>query len=42
MFSNDNMHCPQKLLENIYQYKEGVSVQPMFSTASKNLFRIPN
>ena len=32
--SRDNMHCPQKYLEKLYYYKEGVSVQLMFYTAS--------
>ena len=37
-YSNVNMHCPQKFLENLYHYKEGVSVQLMFCTASKIFF----
>ena len=31
---------PQTFLENLYHYKDGVLVQLMFFTASKNLFRI--
>ena len=34
------MYCPQKILENLYHYKETVLLQLIFSTASSNIFRI--
>ena len=36
------MYCLQTFLENLYHYKEGVSVQVVVFTPSKNLFPIPS